>query len=94
MPPPVVSCDNRATPKSVKNTFASRVGIISNDAFSHSLKAYNKNSSDLEKRESERLKAEYLSFIVSAEIDAAKSGKQPHYSPPIINNQFIKYKKG
>lgn len=78
--------------ETTKNTFASRVGIISNDAFSHSLKAYNENNSDLKKRNEHKVKAQQLSFIVSAEIDAAKSGKQPNYVQAKFTEKFIKYK--
>ncbi|BCR35184.1 hypothetical protein [Mariniplasma anaerobium] len=74
------------------NSFSTRIGLMSNHSFSHSIFAYNENDSDYKKKEMHRRKAEKMSFIIGAEIDAVKSGKAPFYKAQSINNPFIDYK--
>ena len=78
--------------QTIKQTFSARVGLISNQALSHSILAYNENntSNPIEK-EKHRIEAEKLSCIVAAEIDAAKSGKAPYYIPESIKEPYLKY---
>lgn len=76
----------------VKRTFNSRIGIMSNDAFSKSIHAYNANSDDESFKEKMRKQTELLSLIVSAELDAPKSGIAPYYAKGYKKNVFIEFK--
>ena len=65
---------------------------MSNDAFSKSIHAYNANSDDKVFKNKMRMQTELLSLIVSAELDAPKSGIAPYYVRGYKKNVFIEYK--
>jgi len=75
-----------------KKSFSTRIGLMSNHAFSHSILAYNENDSNLKSKEFHKKIAEKMSFVIALEIDAVKSGKAPYYIPPVFSNPFIDYK--
>lgn len=75
-----------------KKSFSTRIGLMSNHAFSHSIFAYNENDSNFKNRNYHKKIAEKMSFVIALEIDAVKSGKAPYYIPPVFSNPFIKYK--
>lgn len=75
-----------------KKSFSTRIGLMSNHAFSHSIFAYNENDSNLKNRDYHKKIAEKMSFVLALEIDAVKSGKAPFYIPPVFSNPFIEYK--
>ena len=82
--------------ETVKNTFSSRVGQISNAALDRSIVAYNENS-DAEQRQRYREETETLAILTGLEIDSAKSGVKPDLSEYLGNRQiprsrFLKYK--
>ena len=82
--------------ETVKNTFSSRVGQISNAALDRSIIAYNENSSD-SKRERCRRETEILAILTGLEIDSAKTGVKPDLSEylgsrDISRCRFLKYK--
>jgi len=77
---------------STKKSFSTRIGLMSNHAFSHSIFAYNENDSNMERRDFHRRIAEKMSFVIALEIDAVKSGKAPYYQAPVFSNPFIDYK--
>ncbi len=95
---PVMSDANdwEARFETVKNTFSSRVGQISNAALNRSIIAYNENST-AEERERCRKETEILAILTGLEIDSAKTGVKPDLSeylgrkkvPP---SRFLKYK--
>ena len=88
--------DWQARFETVKNTFSSRVGQISNAALDRSVIAYNENSSD-DKRERCRRETETLAILTGLEIDSAKTGVKPDLSEYLGNKdisrcRFLKYK--
>ena len=88
--------DWQARFETVKSTFSSRVGQISNAALDRSVIAYNENSSD-ENRERCRRETETLAILTGLEIDSAKTGVRPDLteylgSKDIPRCRFLKYK--
>ena len=88
--------DWKARFETVKSTFSSRVGQISNATLNRSVIAYNENSSD-EKRERCRRETETLAILTGLEIDSAKTGVKPDLSEYLGNKdiprcRFLKYK--
>ena len=82
--------------ETVKNTFSSRVGQISNAALNRSIIAYNENSSE-EERERYRQEVETLAILTGLEIDSAKSGVRPDLSKylkasDISRSRFLRFK--
>ena len=65
--------------ETIRNTFSSRIGQISNTAFDRSIIAYNQNST-AEERERCRREVETLAILTGLEIDSAKSGIKPDLS--------------
>ena len=65
--------------ETIRNTFSSRIGQISNTAFDRSIIAYNENST-AEERERCRREVETLAILTGLEIDSAKSGIKPDLS--------------
>lgn len=83
--------------ETVKSTFSSRVGQISNAALDRSIVAYNENS-DSDIRKKYREETETLAILTGLEIDSAKSGVKPDLTEYLSNksvmrNLFLKYKK-
>ena len=72
--------DWRARFQTVRDTFSSRVGQISNAALARSVIAYNENS-QAEERQQAREEVETLAILTGLEIDSAKSGVKPDLSP-------------
>ena len=66
--------------QTVRDTFSSRVGQISNAALARSVIAYNENS-QAEERQQAREEVETLAILTGLEIDSAKSGVKPDLSP-------------
>ena len=95
---PIISDANdwKARFETIRNTFSSRVGQISNAALNRSIIAYNENST-AEERERCRKGTEILAILTGLEIDSAKTGVKPDLSeylgrkkvPP---SRFLKYK--
>ncbi len=88
--------DWQARFETVKNTFSSRVGQISNAALNRSIIAYNENST-AEERERYRQEVEILAILTGLEIDSAKSGVKPDLSAYLGNrsikrSKFLQYK--
>ncbi|MGI6268997.1 MAG: RNA dependent RNA polymerase [Candidatus Howiella sp.] len=82
--------------KSVRSTFSSRVGQISNAALNRSVIAYDENSNG-EERENCRKETETLAILTGLEIDSAKSGIKPDLSEylgtrKVKRSAFLKYK--
>lgn len=82
--------------ETVRSTFSSRVGQISNAALNRSIIAYNENST-AEQREKCREETETLAILTGLEIDSAKSGVKPDLSEylgtkAIAKSRFLKYK--
>lgn len=82
--------------ETVKNTFSSRVGQISNAAFNRSIIAYDENTSS-ELKEQYRKETETLAILTGLEIDSAKSGVKPDLSEYLVHQRaprslFLKYK--
>ena len=80
----------------VKSTFSSRVGHISNAALSRGIIAYDESLTE-EEREHYLQEVETLSILTGLEIDSAKSGIKPDLSEYIEHNKvtkslFLKYK--
>ena len=80
----------------VKNTFSSRVGQISNSALSRGIIAYDESLTE-EEREHYLQEVETLAILTGLEIDSAKSGIKPDLSEYIEHNKvakslFLKYK--
>ena len=83
--------------ETVRNTFSSRVGQISNAALDRSVIAYNENS-DSELQQRCREETEILAILTGLEIDSAKSGVKPDLSEylnkKVVNRSlFLQYKK-
>ncbi len=83
----------------VRDTFSSRVGLISNTAFRKSVIAYNENS-DAEEREKLEHEIEMLAILTGLEIDSAKSGIKPDLSEYLSRSTrtgrksiFLRYKE-
>lgn len=88
--------DWQARFETVKNTFSSRVGQISNAALNRSIIAYNENSTAGE-RERYRQEVEMLAILTGLEIDSAKSGVKPDLSEylgakDIKRSRFLRFK--
>lgn len=81
--------------ETVKNTFSSRVGQISNAALNRSILAYDENAKG--KKAQYRKETETLAILTGLEIDSAKSGVKPDLSEYLGTNKapkslFLKYK--
>ncbi len=81
--------------ETVKNTFSSRVGQISNAALNRSILAYDENAKC--KKAQYRKETETLAILTGLEIDSAKSGVKPDLSEYLVTNRaqkslFLKYK--
>ena len=88
--------DWQARYETVRSTFSSRVGQISNAALNRSVIAYNENS-DSPLRERCRLETEMLAILTGLEIDSVKTGVKPDLSEylgtkDIPRSRFLKYK--
>ena len=82
--------------ETVKNTFSSRVGQISNAALNRSIIAYNENSPDAD-RARYRQVVETLAILTGLEIDSAKSGVKPDLSrylraSDVSRSNFLRFK--
>ncbi len=82
--------------ETIRNTFSSRVGQISNAALDRSIIAYDENTDD-EKKEQYRKETEVLEILTGLEIDSAKSGIKPDLTEYLETNKaertsFLKYK--
>ena len=95
---PVISDsgDWEARFETVKNTFSTRIGQISNAALNRSIIAYNENSS-AEERERCRKETETLAILTGLEIDSVKTGIRPDLSEylgtvTVPRSRFLKYK--
>ncbi len=82
--------------KTVRNTFSSRVGQISNAALRRGIVAYDENTNTDEK-EKYRQEVETLAILTGLEIDSAKSGIKPDLSDYIEKktakkSMFLRYK--
>lgn len=82
--------------ETVKSTFSSRVGQISNAALNRSIIAYNENST-AEERERYRREVEMLAILTGLEIDSTKSGVKPDLSEylnakEIQRSRFLRFK--
>ncbi len=83
--------------ETVKSTFSSRVGQISNAALDRSMLAYDE-SIDEETKEVNRKETETLAILTGLEIDSAKSGVKPDLSAYLDNktakrSHYLKYKR-
>ena len=83
--------------QTVKSTFSSRVGQISNAALRRSILAYDEATPE-ELREQYRKETEILTILTGLEIDSAKSGIKPDLSEYLGNrakfkNIFLRYKE-
>lgn len=83
--------------ETVKSTFSSRVGQISNAALDRSMLAYDESLSD-EIREQNRKETETLAILSGLEIDSAKSGVKPDLSAYLDSktarrSRYLKYKR-
>lgn len=83
--------------ETVKNTFSSRVGKISNAALDRSMLAYDK-SIDKKTRDVNRKETEIFAILTGLEIDSAKSGIKPDLSKYLDKkdnkrSQYLKYKR-
>ena len=81
--------------ETVKNTFSSRVGQISNAALNRSILAYDENAKG--KKAQYRKETETLAILTGLEIDSAKSGVKPDLSEYLVHSRapkslFLKYK--
>lgn len=88
--------DWRARFQTVRDTFSSRVGQISNAALARSIIAYNENSPS-EERQQAREEVETLAILTGLEIDSTKSGVKPDLAPYLGRsrkgkNLFLTYK--
>lgn len=88
--------DWKARFETVKATFSSRVGQISNAALRRSIIAYDENSAS-EEREQCRQETEVLAILTGLEIDSAKSGIKPDLSAYLGGGRgkkslFLRYK--
>lgn len=73
-------------------SLSTRIGLISNYAFTHSIHAFNENNPNDKTRVTQKKETELASMILSAEIDSVKSGTSPHFNSRVDYNPFIKYK--
>ena len=83
--------------ETVKSTFSSRVGQISNAALDRSMVAYDESADD-ETREQNRKETETLAILTGLEIDSAKSGVKPDLSAYLDSktarrSHYLKYKR-
>lgn len=83
--------------QTVKSTFSSRVGQISNAALRRSVVAYD-DAAPEELREQYRKETEILTILTGLEIDSAKSGIKPDLSEYLgsrakVKNIFLRYKE-
>ena len=88
--------DWKARFETVRATFSSRVGQISNAALRRSIIAYDENSTS-EERERCRQETEVLAILTGLEIDSAKSGVKPDLSQYLGGNRgkkslFLRYR--
>lgn len=88
--------DWRARFETVKSTFSSRVGQISNAALRRSILAYDESIPEAD-REQYRKETEILTILTGLEIDSAKSGVKPELSEYLgnrasVKSNFLKYK--
>ena len=89
--------DWRARFGTVRSTFSSRVGQISNAALDRSVIAYDENTTD-EAKSRLRAETETLAILTGLEIDSAKSGVKPDLSDylgqrMIARSSFLAYKR-
>ena len=80
----------------VRNTFSSRVGQISNAALNRGVLAYDENTTSEDKKRYNQA-VETLAILTGLEIDSAKSGIKPDLSEYIENKRarrsiFLRYK--
>lgn len=83
--------------ETVRSTFSSRVGQISNAALDRSMLAYDETLDD-EIREQNRKETETLAILTGLEIDSAKSGVKPDLSAYLGSktarrSRYLKYKR-
>ena len=88
--------DWKARFETVRATFSSRVGQISNAALRRSIIAYDENTTAEEKQQC-RQETEVLAILTGLEIDSAKSGIKPDLSQYLDGNRgrkslFLRYK--
>lgn len=88
--------DWQARLRTVKGTFSSRIGQISNAALNRSIIAYDENT-DSELKERCRKETETLAILTGLEIDSVKSGIKPDLTEyleqsGIKRSKFLKYK--
>ena len=88
--------DWKARFETVKATFSSRVGQISNAALRRSIIAYDENTT-AEEKEQCRQETEMLAILTGLEIDSAKSGVKPDLTPYLGSNKgrkslFLRHK--
>lgn len=88
--------DLKARFETVKSTFSSRVGQISNAALRRGIVAYDENSDSAE-RDQARGDTEVLAILTGLEIDSAKSGVKPDLSEYLEKRKgkksiFLRYK--
>ena len=79
--------DWKARFETVKSTFSSRVGQISNAALRSGIIAYDENKT-AEERASARQATETLAILTGLEIDSAKSGIKPDLSEYLENRRL------
>ena len=89
--------DWQARFETVKSTFSSRVGQISNAALRRSIQAYDE-SLPAAQREEYRKQTEILTILTGLEIDSAKTGIKPDLSEYLGNQKqvksaFLRYKE-
>ena len=83
--------------ETVRSTFSSRVGQISNAALDRSILAYDENA-DTDIKEKCRQETETLAILTGLEIDSAKSGVKPNLSAYLDSktarrSRYLKYKR-
>lgn len=83
--------------ETVRSTFSSRVGQISNAALDRSILAYDENA-DADIKEKCRQETETLAILTGLEIDSAKSGIKPDLTAYLNTNdkprsRYLKYKR-
>lgn len=83
--------------ETVRSTFSSRVGQISNAALDRSILAYDENA-DTDIKEKCRQETETLAILTGLEIDSAKSGIKPDLSAYLHTDdkprsRYLKYKR-
>lgn len=75
--------------ETVKSTFSSRVGQISNAALRRSILAYNEHTPDWD-RERYRRETEILTILTGLEIDSAKTGVKPDLTEYLSNQKDVR----